>query len=82
MLSGAYIGSGIGRADLLELRFVVFPAVLLLVCYFVNAVLTGSLMHRLFGLGRREAMLAATPGRGDRYGAHILRPWDLQQHAY
>lgn len=61
MLSGAYIGSGIGRQDLLALRFVVFPALLLLACYFANAVLTGSLMHRLFGLGRREAMLAATP---------------------
>jgi hypothetical protein len=61
MLSGAYIGSGIGREDLLALRFVIFPAVLLLVCYFANALLTGRLMHRLFGLGRREAMLAATP---------------------
>ncbi len=61
MLSGAYIGSGIGREDLLALRFVIFPAVLLLACYFANALLTGRLMHRLFGLGRREAMLAATP---------------------
>ena len=61
MLSGAYIGSGIVREDLLELRFIVLPAVLLLVCYFANAVLCGSVMHKLFGLGRREAMLAATP---------------------
>lgn len=61
MLSGAYIGSGIGREDLLELRFILLPAVLLLVFYFANAVICGRLMHRFFGLGRREAMLAATP---------------------
>jgi len=61
MLSGAYIGSGIVREDLLELRYIVLPAVLLLICYFANAVLCGNVMHRLFGLGRREAMLAATP---------------------
>lgn len=61
MLSGAYIGSGIVREDLLELRFIVLPAVLLLVCYFANAVLCGNVMNKLFGLGRREAMLAATP---------------------
>ena len=61
MLSGAYIGSGIGREDLLELRFILLPAVLLLIFYFANAVICGRLMHRFFGLGRREAMLAATP---------------------
>ena len=60
-LSGAYIGSGISRGDILKLRYLLLPAGLLLAGYFVNSLLTGKMLHRCFGLRRRVAMLAATP---------------------
>ena len=61
VLSGAYIGCGISRRDLLELRYLVVPAVLILVGYFFNSLLTGHLLHKLFGYSRKTAMLIATP---------------------
>lgn len=61
VLSGAYIGCGISRRDLLELRYLLLPAVLVLAGYFLNSLLTGQLLHRLFGYSRKTAMLIATP---------------------
>lgn len=60
-LSGSYIGCGITRADLLELRDLLLPAVILLVGYFLNSILIGHLLHRLFAFPLKTAMLAATP---------------------
>lgn len=37
------------------------PAVILVVGYFLNCVLTGYLLHRLFGISRREGMLSVSP---------------------
>lgn len=61
VLSGAYIGCGISRRDLLELRCLLLPAALILAGYFLNSLLTGQLLHRLFGYSRKTAMLIATP---------------------
>lgn len=61
VLSGAYIGCGITRADLIELRYLLLPAILLLFGYFLNSILTGKLLHRLFGIPLKVGMLAATP---------------------
>lgn len=61
VLSGAYIGCGISRRDLLELRYLLLPAVLILAGYFLNSLLTGHLLHRLFGYSPKTAMLIATP---------------------
>lgn len=61
VLSGAYIGCGISRRDLLELRYLLLPAVLILAGYFLNSLLTGQLLHRLFGYSQKTAMLIATP---------------------
>lgn len=61
VLSGAYIGSGITAADLPELRYLLLPALLLLVGYLCNSLLTGRLLHRKFGFPLKVAMLAATP---------------------
>lgn len=61
VLSGAYIGCGISRQDLLELRYLFLPALLLLAGYFLNSLLTGHLLHKMFGYSRKNAMLIATP---------------------
>ena len=61
VLSGAYIGCGISGTDLLELNHLILPAILILAGYFLNSILTGRLLRRLFGFPLRAAMLIATP---------------------
>lgn len=61
VLSGAYIGCGITRADLAELRYLLVPAVIILVGYFANSLITGAILSHRFGFSRRTAMLTATP---------------------
>ncbi len=61
VLSGAYIGSSISAPDLIEMRQVLVPALLILAGYAVNCFLTGLLLHRGCHFTRREGMLAATP---------------------
>ena len=61
VLSGTYIGSSIGAQELLDLRFLLLPALLLVVAYLVNCFWISWLLHRFCGMARREAMLAATP---------------------
>lgn len=61
VLSGSYIGCGITRADILELRFLLLPAVILLAGYFINSIITGRLLKRLFAMPLKTAMLTATP---------------------
>lgn len=60
-LSGSYIGCSITRPDLLELRELLLPSFILLAGYFLNSILTGHLLHRLFSFPLKTAMLAATP---------------------
>ena len=61
LLSGAYVGAGIGLAQLLQLKHLALPVVMLLLSYSVGAVLIAALLQRLRIFGRREAFLAATP---------------------
>ena len=61
LLSGAYIGSSMGLADLLEMRVLLLPIVLLVLAYLLNCLVISALLHRFCGIRRREAMLAATP---------------------
>lgn len=61
VLSGTYIGCSIGLQDLLELRFLIVPAILLVLGYMVNCIIISGLLHKFCGLTRRVAMLAATP---------------------
>jgi len=60
VLSGAYIGCGITQSDVLELRYLVLPSLLILAGYFLNSLLAGQLLHKLFGYSRKTAMLMAT----------------------
>ena len=61
ILSGAYIGSGLKPADVLHLRVMLLPALLLILVYMGNCFFVSHILHRRFGFSRREAMLVATP---------------------
>lgn len=61
LLSGAYIGSGMGLADLIKLQYLVLPMALLVAGYAINCFETGFLLRRFCAMSRREGMLAATP---------------------
>lgn len=61
ILSGAYIGCGITQSDVLELRYLIVPALLVLIGYFLHSLLAGQFLHKLFGYSLKTAMLIATP---------------------
>lgn len=61
VLSGCCIGSQMTRADILELRYLLLPALILLVGYTINCVGMGFLLHWRFKLSHREGMLCASP---------------------
>lgn len=61
VLSGTYIGCSIGLQELLDLRFLLLPAILLVLGYLINCIVISTLLHKVCGLTRRVAMLAATP---------------------
>lgn len=61
ILSGCVIGCRMKYEDVLELRYLLLPAVLLLVGYVVNCIVVGMLLHKKFGFSRRMAMLSVSP---------------------
>jgi len=61
VLSGAYVGSGITRSDVFELKYLILPALTILIFYTANCLLTGYLFRRRFGFSRKVSMLIATP---------------------
>ena len=61
VLSGCVIGCRMKYEDVLELRYLVVPAILLIAGYVINCVIVGLFMHKKFGLSRREGMLAVSP---------------------
>lgn len=61
VLSGCVIGCRIKHDDIIELKYVIIPAILLLTAYVINCILTGHLLHKLYGMQRLEAMLSVSP---------------------
>lgn len=61
VLSGAYVGSSMSYSDVLELKQLVLPALVLLAGYFAASYIIGKVLSRHFGMSLKEAMLAATP---------------------
>ena len=61
VLSGAYIGCSVDYNSLLEMRYLLIPALVLLTGFMANSIITGRILHRFFGLSLKEGMLAATP---------------------
>ncbi len=60
-LSGAYVGAGIGVAQLMELRLLAGPAFVLVLTLATGTLLIGTALRRMGAFSFREAMLAATP---------------------
>ncbi len=61
ILSGAYIGCGINASDLVSLRYMVVPALIILAGYSINCLVVGRILNRQCGFDKRTAMLTATP---------------------
>jgi membrane AbrB-like protein len=61
VLSGAYIGCCISYSDVKELKYLIVPALLLLLGYFATCIFGGKLLSKYFNMSIKEAMLAATP---------------------
>lgn len=61
VLAGAYIGSSIQYTDVMEVKSLFVPSIILILGYLFACISIGSLMHKKFNLSIREAMLAATP---------------------
>lgn len=61
ILSGAYIGCSIGYSDILELKYICLPALLLLLGYFATCFIVGKVLNKFFDMPLNEAMLIATP---------------------
>jgi membrane AbrB-like protein len=64
LLSGIYIGSMMGLAEFLELRFLLPPMLVSLAGYTAFCFGVSYLLRRFFKMPRKEAMLAATPAGG------------------
>ncbi len=61
LLSGCFIGSTMVWADVLELRTLIIPIIILLVGYFLNCFATGFMLHKFFGFHIQEGMLSVSP---------------------
>lgn len=61
LLAGAYIGCMLGREDILELRYLLVPALVLVVIFALNCLISSSLICRFGGFRRKEALLATIP---------------------
>jgi membrane AbrB-like protein len=61
VLSGSVIGSQIAFDDLLEMRRLALPAVVMVAGYIINSIGTGYLLSRIFSMSRREGMLYTSP---------------------
>lgn len=61
VLSGCYIGSIITMSDVIDLRYLLLPLVIIIVGYIANCFGTGILISKTCGFSKKEAMLITTP---------------------
>ncbi|MBB6214154.1 hypothetical protein HNQ80_000223 [Anaerosolibacter carboniphilus] len=61
VLAGAYIGCNVQYADILEMKFLVIPAIILISGYSLACIIIGLFLHKKFNMPMKEAMLIATP---------------------
>ncbi len=66
LLTGAYIGRMLGREDVLELRFLLMPTLVVVAVFLVNCFLSAALLRRVSTMTVKESMLSTTPaGAGE-----------------
>ena len=61
VLSGTYVGSGIVYNDVLEIKFLIGPALVLILGYAVTCLFVGTFIHKKFDMPIKDSMLACTP---------------------
>lgn len=61
ILSGCYLGSTIVVNDVLELRYLLIPLIIIVISYIANCFFTGILIRKTCGFTRKESMLITTP---------------------
>lgn len=61
ILSGCYLGSTIVMTDVLELRFLLIPLLIIIIGYALNCLLTGTIISKTCGFTRKEGLLITTP---------------------
>ena len=61
VLSGCYLGSSIVMSDVLALRYLLVPLVIIVLGYMANCYFTGKLISKTCGFTNKEAMLITTP---------------------
>lgn len=61
ILSGCYLGSNIVLHDVLELRYLIIPLIIIIIGYMINCFFTGIVIRKTCGFTRKESMLIATP---------------------
>ena len=61
VLSGCYLGSIIVLNDVLELRYLLIPLLIIIIGYMANCIFTGIIIRKTCGFTRKESMLITTP---------------------
>ncbi|WP_010233593.1 AbrB family transcriptional regulator [Clostridium arbusti] len=61
VLSGCYLGSIIVLHDVLELRYLLIPLIIILLSYMANCLFTSMIIRKTCGFTRKESMLITTP---------------------
>lgn len=61
VLSGCYLGSTIVLHDVLEIRYLLIPLVIIIIAYMTNCLFTGIVIRKTCGFTRKESMLITTP---------------------
>lgn len=61
ILSGCYLGSIILLDDVLELRYLMVPLIIIALAYMANCLMTGIIIRKNYGFTRKESMLITTP---------------------
>ncbi len=61
VLSGSYLGSTIVFSDVLALRYLLVPLVIIILGYALNCFVTGKIISKTCGFSHKEGMLITTP---------------------
>lgn len=61
IISGTFLGYTMTLNDILDLKTLLIPIIILVIAYFINCFITGMLLYKFFNFNLKEAMLATSP---------------------